>query len=106
MGDTESIPVTAAVVATEDHLATTIDGETVLLELESGTYYGFNEVGSHLWELVQEPRTVESLCETIHAAYDDVSAEQCRRDVRDILHEMIDAGLIEVEADNNPATQE
>lgn len=99
MGDTESIAPSTVVVATENHLATTVEDETVLLELESGTYYGFNEVGSQLWDLVQEPRTVDALCEAIQSTYDDVSAEQCRRDVQTVLEEMDAAGLIEIGAD-------
>ncbi|NGM70334.1 PqqD family protein [Natronolimnobius sp. AArcel1] len=104
MGDSEPIAPSTVVVATESHLATTIEDETVLLELESGTYYGFNEVGSQLWELLQEPQTVGDLCETIQSTYDEVPTKQCRRDVQTVLEEMDAAGLVEIEA--NTATSE
>lgn len=88
------------VVATDDQLATSVDGETVILQLESGTYYGFNDVASRIWELIQEPRTVADVRDEILAEY-DVSPDRCARDVASTLTDMADAGLVELEIDAN-----
>ncbi len=33
-----------------------LDGEAVILDLVSGTYFGLNEVGTRVWRLVDEGR--------------------------------------------------
>lgn len=88
------------VVATDDQLSTTVDGEAVLLQLESGRYYGFNEVASRIWELVQKPRTMSEIRAEILDTY-DVSPEQCTRDVRSVLSEMAAADLVEIDPDGH-----
>ncbi|THE65156.1 PqqD family protein [Salinadaptatus halalkaliphilus] len=92
------ISASTTVVATDDQLSTTIDGEAVTLQVESGTYYGFNEVASRIWELLQEPRTVGEITETILAEY-DVSPDQCRQDVESTVAEMATADLVETDPD-------
>jgi len=87
------------VVAADDCLSRTIDDEAVILQTDSGTYYGLNDVGRHIWELIEQPRTVEELCDEIVSAY-DVEYETCRADVVDVLTEMQENGLIELPDDS------
>ncbi|RQH01241.1 PqqD family protein [Natrarchaeobius oligotrophus] len=84
------------VVASNDHLSTNIDGETVILHLDSGTYYGLNEVASEIWSRLQEPRTVGELCEEILATY-EISPDRCTNDVESVLADLADADLVEIE---------
>jgi hypothetical protein len=74
-----------------------LEGEAVVLNLESGTYYGLNEVGARIWQLVQEPRSIASICLVLVDEF-DVSQEECERDVLAILNEMQAQALIEVRA--------
>lgn len=83
------------VVANDDCLSTTIDGETVILDTAAGRYYGFNEVGTFVWESLQDPRTVADLCETVVAEY-EVGYDRCRDDVDDLLTELTDKGLVRI----------
>ena len=41
-----------------DILSRILDGEAVLLDLASGTYFGLNPVGSRVWELISASKTV------------------------------------------------
>ncbi|WP_424016475.1 PqqD family protein [Halorientalis pallida] len=81
--------------AAENCLSTTLEGESVILHVDAGKYYGFNEVGTRVWEQVQEPQTIESVCETITDEY-DVSTEQCREDVDELVTELIEKDLVHV----------
>ena len=83
-----------AFVRVENLLVSEVDGESVILDQNSEVYYGINEVGSHIWERVEEPRTVEELVESTSTAY-DVSREECREDIEDFLTDLLDAGLVE-----------
>lgn len=52
-------------------VAREMGGETVLLDLNSGLYFGLDPVGGRIWELLSEaPRTIAELCDAIEAEFD------------------------------------
>lgn len=72
--------------------------ELVLLNVDSGVYYGLDAVGTRVWQLLaEEGSTLESLCLRLIDEY-DVDRPTCERDLRDLLSRLLGAGLIEVEA--------
>jgi hypothetical protein len=73
-----------------------VDGETILLNKERGTYQGLSGVGPRIWELIQEPTTVETLVETVSTEY-DVEPGRCERDVHEFLQEMAAERLVEID---------
>lgn len=85
------------IVARESALATTVDGEAVVLETDSGTYFGLNEVATIVWDALEEPSTVDDVRDAVLEEY-DVDAEQVERDVRDVLSKMEAKGLVDAEA--------
>ena len=46
----------------EDVLFNDVGGEAVLLNLETGQYYGLDEVGTRMWSLLAECGQVEAAC--------------------------------------------
>lgn len=80
--------------ASNDVVSRVVDGEAVLLDLASGKYFGLNEVGSRVWEHVDEPITVGALVERLLAEF-DVDAITLRRDVHELLADLTTKGLIE-----------
>ena len=54
-------------------------GETVLLELESGRYYGLNETGTRMWTLLVEHGRADIALQTLLAEY-DVPAEDLEKE--------------------------
>jgi len=84
------------VEATKEVAAADLQDEAVILNLKDGVYYGLNPVGARIWELVQEPRTVGELCDTIASEY-EVDPDQCERDVIALVRELSDNSLVEVE---------
>jgi hypothetical protein len=81
-------------VASEGVLSSEVDDEEVVLDTESGTYYGLNAVGRLLWEQLQEPCTVEELVDAVASEF-DVGREECRADVDAFLTDLGEAGLVE-----------
>jgi PqqD family protein of HPr-rel-A system len=47
-----------------------LDGEAVLLDLSSGTYFGLNEVGTRVWRLLADGRDERQIVATLAAEYD------------------------------------
>lgn len=91
----ESVTDTTKVVAATEQVACEVDGEAVILDLESETYFGLNPVGTRIWDLIQEPALVGDLCEALLKEY-DVEPERCRREVTSLLNEMVDEGIVRV----------
>ena len=47
-----------------------LEGEAVILDLASGTYFGLNEVGTRVWQLVDEGRDAAQIVDVVAAEYD------------------------------------
>jgi hypothetical protein len=72
-----------------------IGEETVLLDHNKGEYFSLNEIGTVLWEsLQQSPKNFSELKETILMEY-DVSAETVNTDLKDVIDDLMNHGLIE-----------
>lgn len=72
-----------------------LDGESVLLHLGSGQYFGLDEVGTLIWQLLVEGRSLDEIEERIVAEY-DASAEEVENDVLRIVEELTRNGLVEI----------
>ncbi len=75
---------TARVSVPEGVLFRDLAGEAVLLELESGRYYGLNETGTRMWSLLAEHERVEEVLEVLFQEY-DAPPERLRQE----LHQFI-----------------
>jgi hypothetical protein len=91
-----SITDSSVVVAADHQTSAEVDGESVILDLQEGIYYGLNPVGARIWEEIQDPTAVEDITATITAEY-DVDADQCREDVISLLQDLEEHGLIKAE---------
>jgi len=78
-----------------DQVSCDLSGEAVILNLNSGMYYGIDEIGALIWAALEEPRTLEYLRETILRDY-QIDKETCDHDVIAFLADMNAAGLIEI----------
>ena len=96
-----TITATSVVVASKDQVSSDLAGETILLSLQTAKYYGLDQVGARVWELMQEPIRVAEICGAIGREY-DVDPDQCEQDVIALLRELDAQELIEIT--NGPAT--
>lgn len=84
----------SSVVVTRDQVSCDIGGETAILSLSSGIYYGLDSIGSRIWDLIQQPRTIAEL-ETILLEEYDVEADRIASDLRELCEKLAGARLIE-----------
>ena len=85
----------SVVVAVKSQVSCEVDAETVVLDFDKGLYFGLNEVGTLVWNRVQQPQKVQEIRDAILRDY-EVSREQCERDLFTLLEELSEKGLIEV----------
>jgi hypothetical protein len=82
------------VVARRDGLVQAeIDGEVAMTSIDDGTCYVLNQVGSRIWNLLEEPTQIGVLCATLLGEF-KVDPEVCERQVLDLLEELRSKGLI------------
>ena len=83
------------VVATPDHVACELAGDTIILNLADGIYYGLDEVGARIWALLGTRRTVEEIHRVLLTEY-EVESTRCERDLLALLGQLAERALIEV----------
>jgi hypothetical protein len=86
-----------------DQIAAEADGEVLMMHIDSGNYYGLNEVASFIWNQLGEPRSVAELCAAVQAEF-DVDEQRCMADALGFLQDMIQDGLAQVLAPESEVT--
>ena len=79
-----------------DVISQEVSGETVLLDLASEHYYGLDEVGTRIWQLIGKQADLEDIYHTLLAEY-DVSEERLKQDLENLLTEISGLGLVRLE---------
>ncbi len=82
-------------MATKEQVSCDLAGETAILDLKSGQYYGLNPVGARIWALIQESKSVTEVLNIILDEY-DVETSSCERDLFALLEELQGKGLVDV----------
>ena len=82
----------------DEILSQEVNGETVLLDLDGESYFGLNDVGTRIWQLLQSEHSVAGIVDTLSVEY-DVSREQLESDVSDLLRKLTEAGLVSLRFD-------
>lgn len=76
-------------------IAMEMDGEAVLLNLETAHYYGMPKVSSRIWSLIAEPHTIGEVCDSLMQQF-DVDRETCEKEVMQFVKVLRHQGLIDV----------
>jgi hypothetical protein len=75
-----------------------IGDETVVMDIEKGRYFGFNETGTRIWSLLAQPIVISDLCDQLAAEF-EVPREHCEPEVFDFLASLLTRGLLQVMTD-------
>ena len=81
----------------DEVLSQEVNGETVLLDLDGESYFGLNEVGTRVWQLLKDELNIGLVLDTLDGEY-DVSREQLESDVTKLLGSLEESGLIKLRA--------
>jgi hypothetical protein len=81
-------------VAINNHVVSReLEGEAVILNLESGTYFGLNEVGTRIWSLIQEHGSLRKVFEVMQEQY-DASPQELETDTLQLVDQLRSMGLV------------
>jgi hypothetical protein len=80
---------------TKNHVSSRLEGESVILDHKAGKYFGLNETGTLVWEVLQKnPADFETLKNSIMEKF-DVDDQTCENDLENLLSDLIDEKLVE-----------
>src|SRR5690606_26234646 len=72
----------------------TLDGELVLLCLDSGVYYGLDAIGTLIWTSLNRGSSVQQTLDLLDAHFPDTPREQLQRDMRALITQLSEAKLL------------
>ena len=94
---------TDRICANEPDIASKIiDGEAILINLQTGDYYSLRDAGAVIWHAVRGHRTLSEILQTVAAHYQEESAD-LEADVADLLDRLKDENLVRL-SDRDHAT--
>ena len=75
-----------------------LEGESVLLNINSESYFGLDDIGTRMWSALTDADSIETAYHTLLAEY-EVEPEQLRTDLCGFIDKLLEAGLIDVAED-------
>jgi len=90
-----NISENSTVAAIKEQVSSEMDGDIIIFNMKNGIYYGLDSVGTKIWNLIQEPKTVREIHDAILNEY-DVEPERCMNDLVSLLNRLSEERLIEV----------
>jgi hypothetical protein len=84
------------VTLSPDVISQEVSGETVLLDLESENYFGLDEVGTRIWQLIQVSGDLQGVFNTLLDEY-EVAPARLQEDLDTLLTEITGLGLVTLE---------
>ena len=82
-------------VAPEGVLVRELGGESVLLNLNTESYFGLDETGTRMWAALTKSASIDAAFETLLTEY-EVEPEHLRADLLRFVERLAAAGLIDV----------
>ena len=92
------LTLSSRVVVSRDQVSADLSGESVVLGMRDGVYYGLDAVASRIWALLQEPRLLSDVAATIEAEF-DVTRDRAAADLLTFAADLAAHGLVDVVAD-------
>lgn len=88
----------------DDVVCRDLAGESVLLNLSTGTYFGLDAVGTRLWHLIAEHGSTALALETLLTEY-DVDRPRLQKNVEALIDQLLVKGLLTTDAEHTPTAR-
>jgi hypothetical protein len=78
-----------------DVLIQELQGESVLLNVGTGRYFGLDEVGTRMWAALTTTESLQAAYDTLQAEF-DVDGPRLEGDLRNLVEKLVEQGLVEI----------
>ena len=76
-------------------LVRTFQNESVLLNLDSESYHGLDDVGTRMWQALSQSENIQAAYESLLSEY-EVNGATLQKDLEAFIENMVERGLVEV----------
>lgn len=90
------VSLTSTARVSDDVVFRELDGEAVLLNMQSGTYFGLDVVGTRVWQLIEQYGALATVLEEVVREF-DVDADVATRDLVQLVEQLAARGLVEID---------
>lgn len=87
-----ALAIESTVAPSGDAVFRELDGESVLLDLETGTYYGLDAVGTRVWQLASSVGSLRAVRDALVEEY-DAEPGVIERDLLALAETLVGKGL-------------
>ena len=84
------------ITVSPDVISQEVSGETVILDLNSENYFGLDEVGTRIWQLIEEKGQLQAIYDQLLAEY-EVGEEQLLDDLERLVEKIAGIGLVSLQ---------
>ena len=90
-----NISFTMQVSVPKHILVRTFENESVILNLETESYHGLDNVGTRMWEALTRSENIQAAYESLLSDY-EVDPATLRQDLQDFINQMVTRGLVDL----------
>jgi hypothetical protein len=102
MNTADKINETAVWTPSKNVVACDVEGEMVLLDLQSGTYFGLNGVGAEIWNQISQRKSMGEIQRHLLSTY-NVAPERCEAELQTLVMQLSERGLLRSGGDDTAA---
>lgn len=77
-----------------DMLSVDMDGETVMMSIENGNYFGINAVGSFIWERLESDQTIKSICNAVSEHFNVANMDNLENEIITYIEDLEDQNML------------
>lgn len=89
----QPILLSSVIAQSPELVSAQVEGETALMSIHNGAYYGLDPVGSRIWELIEQPRLVAAVVDQLLTEF-AVTRPVCEAQVLAFLQRLAEAKLV------------
>ena len=89
----QNITLESVIHRSSEVMASHIDEDLVMMNIDRGQYYALDEIGADIWARLEQPTQVQDLCQQLQRQY-SVNPMTCEADVLALLNDMYENDLL------------
>lgn len=78
----------------EEIIAGLVDGDLMLLNIETGQYHQVNPTGRRIWELLEQPRTLDEICTALGEEF-NAPPQDCLAQTQIFIQELLQRNIVQ-----------
>ena len=90
---TRTITLQDSIQISEDAVFRELDGGVVILNLDTGIYFGLNPTGTRIWNLIAQHGSLQKAFETMTEEY-EAPTESLENDILQLVGQLCEKGLV------------